>query len=142
MLVYVDDILITSTNASQVNQVVKDLNKTFALKTLGSLNYFLGFEVYQDFSGLYLTQTKYVTDLFKKIAMNGAYSISTFMLFGNKLSLSQGELVEDHSLYHSTIGALQYLTMTRLDILFFVNKVSQFLHTLTIDHWKACKRFL
>ena len=32
--------------------------------------------------------------------------------------------------------------MTRLDILFFVNKVSQFLHTLTIDHWKACKRVL
>ena len=105
LLVYVDDILITSTNASQVNQVVKELNKTFALKTLGSLNYFLGFEVYQDFSGLYLTQTKYVTDLLKKIAMNGAYNISTFMLFGNKLSLSQGELFEDHSLYHSTIGA-------------------------------------
>ena len=102
---YVDDILITSTNVSQVNQVVKELNKTFALKTLGSLNYFLGFEVYQDFSGLYLTQSKYVTDLLKKIAMNGAYSISTFMLFGNKLSLSQGELFEDHSLYHSTIGA-------------------------------------
>ena len=73
--------------------------------------------------------------------MNGAKNISIPMLFGNKLSLSQGEPFEDPSLY-CNIGALQYLTMTRLDILFFVNKVSQFLHTLTIDHWKACKRFL
>ena len=58
--------------------------------------------------------------------MNGAKSIPTLMFFGNKLSLSQGEPFKDPSLYHSTIGALQYLTMARPDILFAVNKLSQF----------------
>ena len=74
--------------------------------------------------------------------MNGAKCISTLMFFGNKLSLSQGEQFEDPSLCHSTIDALQYLTMTKPNISFFVNKLSQFLHAPTIDHWKACKRVL
>ncbi|RVW99667.1 Retrovirus-related Pol polyprotein from transposon RE1 [Vitis vinifera] len=98
--------------------------KKFALKTLGSLNYFLGFEVHRGSSVLYLTQTKYIIDLLKKTGMNGAKSISTHKLFGNKLFLSLGDPFEDPSLYHSTIGALQYLTMTRPDISFAVNKLS------------------
>ena len=97
--------------------------KKFALKTLGSLNYFLGFEVHRGSSVLYLTQTKYIIDLLKKTGMNGAKSISTHKLFGNKLFLSLGDPFEDPSLYHSTIGALQYLTMTRPDISFAVNKL-------------------
>ena len=72
--------------------------------------------------------------------MNGAKCISTLMFFGNKLSLSQGEQFEDPSLCHSTIDALQYLTMTKPNISFFVNKLSQFLHAPTIDHWKACTK--
>ena len=118
---YVDDILITGTNASKVNQVVKDLGGVCS-QTLGSMNYFLGFEVHRDSFGLYLTQTKYITNLLKKTSMNGAKNISTPMLFGNKLSLSQGEPFEDPSLY-CNIGALQYLTMTRPNISFSVNKL-------------------
>lgn len=81
---YVDDILIMGTNASWVNQVVKDLNKKFALKKLGSLHYFLGFEAHMDSFGLYLSQTKYILDLLKKIGIIGAKTISTLMLFKNK----------------------------------------------------------
>lgn len=32
--------------------------------------------------------------------------------------------------------------MTRPDISFTVNKLSQFLQSPTVDHWKACKRIL
>ena len=53
--------------------------------------------------------------------MIGAKRISTLMLFRNKLSLCQGEPFEDRSPYKSTIGALQYLTMTKPDISFVVN---------------------
>jgi hypothetical protein len=40
------------------------------------------------------------------------------------------------------VGSLQYLTHTRLDISFAVNKVCQFLSQRTEVHWEAVKRIL
>jgi hypothetical protein len=37
------------------------------------------------------------------------------------------------------VGALQYLTITRPDISFAVNQVSQFLQAPTIDHYQEVK---
>jgi hypothetical protein len=48
----------------------------------------------------------------------------------------------DATKYRSIVGALQYLTLTRLDLSFAVNKVCQFLHTPTDEHWAAVKRIL
>ena len=49
---------------------------------------------------------------------------------------------EDSTKYGSLVGALQYLTLTRLDISFAVNKVCQFLHAPTTVHWSAVKQIL
>jgi len=40
------------------------------------------------------------------------------------------------------VGALQYLTFTRPDICFAVNKVCQFMHAPTDSYWAAVKRIL
>ncbi|XP_014660357.1 uncharacterized protein LOC106804209 [Setaria italica] len=49
---------------------------------------------------------------------------------------------EDSKRYRGTVGALQYLTLTRPDIAYAVNKVCQFLHAPTTEHWSAVKRIL
>jgi histone deacetylase 1/2 len=42
MLIYVDDIIVTSSSQEVVTALLKDLRSKFALKDLGELNYFLG----------------------------------------------------------------------------------------------------
>jgi histone deacetylase 1/2 len=56
------------------------------------------------------------------------------------LSIHDGDPFEDPKLYRSVVGALQYATITRPDIAFAVNKVSQFMHSPTSSHWIAVKR--
>ena len=48
----------------------------------------------------------------------------------------------DATRYNSIVGALQYLTLTRPDITFSVNKVCQFLHAPTTVHWSVVKRII
>jgi len=44
--------------------------------------------------------------------------------------------------YQSTVVALQYLSFTRPDIAFSVNKVAQFMQAPTDEHWSAVKQIL
>ena len=142
LLVYVNDILITGGDSSTITSLNHDLNLTFALKDLGPVRYFLGFEVSRTPSGLHLSQTKYASDLLSRTNLADAKPSPTLMCLGHKLYLSDSLLFYHPFLYHSTVGALQYLTHTRLDIAYTVNKLSQFLQAPTLAHWAACKRLL
>lgn len=44
--------------------------------------------------------------------------------------------------YRQVVGALQYVTLSRSDIAFAVNKVCQFMHAPTEFHWSTVKRIL
>ena len=76
--------------------------------------------------------------------MTECKSVSTPLSTSEKLSLHEGSLLgqDDATRYRSIVGALQYLTLTRPDIAFSVNKVCQFLHAPTTVHWAAVKRIL
>ena len=51
--------------------------------------------------------------------------------------LLDGASLTDATEYRSIVGALQYLTLTRPDISFTVNKLSQIMHRPTTGHWIA-----
>jgi hypothetical protein len=61
---------------------------------------------------------------------------------GQNLSKFDGTPVEEITQYLSIVGALQYLTITRPDIDFSVNKVCQFMQQPTTTHWLSVKRIL
>jgi histone deacetylase 1/2 len=144
VLVYVDDIIVVNSIEKATTTLLQDLKEDFALKDLGDLHYFLGIEVNKVNDGIVLTQEKYASDLLKKVGMSDCKPVSTPLSTGKKLSLYEGSLLgpSNESQYRSIVGALQYLTLTRPDIAFSVNKVCQFLHAPTTVHWAAVKRIL
>jgi histone deacetylase 1/2 len=136
VLVYVDDIIVTSSSNKAITSLLQDLSSTFALKDLGDLHYFLGIEVKRFNQGIVLTQQKYALDLLNRVGLKACKTLSTPLSASEKLSITEGELLgpEDGTRYRSIVGALQYLTLTRPDIAFSVNKVCQFLHAPTTVH--------
>ena len=144
MLIYVDDIIVTSSSPEAITTLLRDLKKEFALKDLGDLHYFLGIGVTKCNDGIILSQEKYAQDILARVGMTKCKPSSTPLSSSEKLSCYEGEALstEDSTRYRSIVGALQYLTLTRPDISFAVNKVCQFLHAPTTTHWTTVKRIL
>lgn len=53
-----------------------------------------------------------------------------------------GEPFSDRTLYRSLVGALQYFTITRPDLAYYVNTMCQFQQNPTTDHFQVVKRIL
>ncbi|GAU29238.1 hypothetical protein TSUD_362280 [Trifolium subterraneum] len=143
VLVYVDDILITGSAPHLIKDLIQKLNVQFALKQLGEVDYFLGIQVQHNKSGgLLLHQSTYIKDLLSKTNMENCKPIGSPMVNSCRLSKFGTDAMTDASLYRSTVGALQYATLTRPDIAYSVNKVCQFMSHPLESHWKAVKRIL
>jgi hypothetical protein len=142
ILIYVDDILVTGPNHSMIAQLIKRLQCDFVLKDLGPLTFFLGIEAIRVPLGLVLSQQRYITNLLKKTNMDKAKPVASPMSTIAQLSLFNGDSFSDMTLYRIVVGSLQYLSLTRPDISFAVNKVCQFMHKPTVHHWSAVKRIL
>jgi hypothetical protein len=142
LLVYVDDILITDSSPLAISQLISNPSQEFAVKDLGHLKYFLGIEAHQLPAGLLLSQSQYIFNLLQRTKMLDAKPVSSPMSSSQKLSLFSGAAYLEPSKYRSVVGALQYLSLTRPDISFAVNKVCQFMYKPTDDHWTAVKRIL
>lgn len=143
LLVYVDDIIITGNSNDLVSQVVACLAQRFSLKDLGPLSYFLGVEVVPHLHGLLLSQRRYIKDLLTRTNMQTAKPVQTPLpTSSSSIKLSSGSPLSDPTKYRTVVGSLQYLSLTRPEILFAVNKMSQFMHQPTDEHWTLVKRIL
>ncbi|XP_051190870.1 uncharacterized mitochondrial protein AtMg00810-like [Lolium perenne] len=144
MLIYVDDIIVASSSPAATDALLKVLGKAFALKDLGDLHYFLGLEVHKVHDGIVLNQAKYAQDVLARVGMTHCSGSPTPLSSSEKITAREGDMLgpEDSTRYRSMVGALQYLTLTRPDICYAVNKVCQYLHAPTTVHWRAAKRIL
>ena len=59
-----------------------------------------------------------------------------------KLKKNEGEKFHDPILYRSVIGSLQYAILTRPELAYSVNKLSQYMFDSWQPHWITCKRVL
>lgn len=142
LLVYADDIIVTGCNDEVIANLASNLHAQFALKQLRSLHYFLGIEETRNATGYYLCPLRYVADLLQCLNMTSVKSCLSPAAPDEILSKLFVEAMDDPFIYHCTIGALQYVTMTWPDIAHDVDKLSQFLQAPTSTHWPSSKRVL
>ena len=141
VLIYVDDLIITGSNADSIAALKKKLQGKFPVKDLGPLKYFLGIEVATSRKGLFLNQRKYTIDLLRDSNMLNSKPANT--PFDSKLQLDKlGDPLDSPNYYQKLVGKLIYLTITRPDISFAVSLVSQYMHAPTVVHLCMVKRIL
>ena len=141
LLLYVDDILLTGTGDILVADFISLLSQEFAMKDLGHVHHFLGIEISQTQSGLHLSQSHYALTILERADMVDCKPMST-PLEAKTIDSSNTPLMEDVSFFRGLVGSLQYLTLTRPDLSFSVNYVSQFMHAPTTAHLKMVRRIL
>uniref|UniRef100_A0A2N9FLZ2 Integrase catalytic domain-containing protein n=1 Tax=Fagus sylvatica TaxID=28930 RepID=A0A2N9FLZ2_FAGSY len=142
LLLYVDDIVLTSNSTPFLDGLILQLRKVFDIKDLGPLHYFLGLQVSRTTDALHVTQTKYASDLLVKHQMVDSKPAKTPCSPNTHLSIHEGDLLSDPYGYRSLIGALHYLTFTRPDISFAVHQVCQYMAAPTTTHLSTTKRIL
>nr|GEW54736.1 hypothetical protein [Tanacetum cinerariifolium] len=115
--VYVDDIIFGSTNPRYAT-LFSDLMKSyFEMSMMGEITFFLGLQVNQSPSGIFINQSNYVNEILKKYGLNTFYIIGTPMDIKDKLDLDQIGTSVDAMKYRSMIGDFMYLTSSRPDII-------------------------
>ena len=114
LIVYVDDIVITSSDQDGIQRLKQHLFSHFQTKDLGKLKYFLGNEVVQSNSGVVISQRKYTFEILTDTGMLECKPVDTPMDPNVKLVPDQGELLRDLGRYRGLVGKLNYLTITRL----------------------------
>ena len=70
LVLYVDDLILTSSDPNLINHVKSNLKKKFEMTDLGHLHYFLGLQVFQSKEGIFLSQSKYAYDLLRFFPFN------------------------------------------------------------------------
>ncbi|KAL0745479.1 hypothetical protein Bca101_102027 [Brassica carinata] len=122
------------------------LKSMFEIKDLGEMKYFLGIEICRSKEGLFMSQRKYTLDLLKGAGAYGGKTARMPMEDGYKVP-REGEIedskpYQDPKLYRKLVGKLIYLTITRPDICFAVNQVSQHMQVPKEHHWRMVERIL
>jgi hypothetical protein len=142
LLIYVDDILIIGPNAAANQHTLTILQSHFKLKILGDLHYFLGLELAHSSKGINLCQQKYTIELLEDTGFSNCKAQSLPMDPGIKLSKDEGAPLSNPSQYRRLIGRLLYLCISRPDIAFTVNKLSQYMAAPQQPHLQAVHHLL
>ncbi|GKE75831.1 putative RNA-directed DNA polymerase [Tanacetum coccineum] len=125
-------------NKGTIDNIICQLGSAFALKDLGPLNNFLGIEIVPHVSDILLSQKKYILELLQSAGLCNCNPMSSPMVTSSSLSTAFSNPVK----YRQVVGSLQYVTLSRPDIAFAVNKECQYMHAPTENHCSIVKRIL
>ena len=112
LLLYVDGIIITGSNASAISKVKQWLFSELEMKNLGLLRYFLGIQVASSPKGYLLFQFKYENENISRAKLTNDKVVDTPIELHAKFSPTDGVPLDDPTVYWELVDCLVYLTMT------------------------------
>lgn len=142
VVIYVDDVLIASRSGEEVDRLLKNLSEQFEI-TSNEAKFYLGLQIdrNQTNGSIKIHQSTYTQNLLNGFNMSSCNGVATPL--DTSFPLRQNEGDSANVPYRQIIGGLMYLSiMTRPDVTFAVNKLSQFLTNPSEQHWEAAKRIL
>ena len=99
LVVYVEEIVITSSDQDGIQKLKQHLFIHFQTKDLGKLKYFLGIEIAQSSFGVVLSQRKYALEILEETSMLDCKPVDTPMDPNVKLVPRQGKFLGDPGRY-------------------------------------------
>eukprot|EP00257_Ricinus_communis_P015773 XP_015573748.1 uncharacterized protein LOC107261134 [Ricinus communis] len=139
---YVDDIIYIGNCSVMFEKFKKSMMVEFEMSDLGMMHYFLGIEVMQSSTGVFISQKKYVQEILDRFKMKDCNPASTPSEFAWKLNKDAEGKKVDSTIYKQIVGSLMYLTSTRPDIMHAVSVISRYMECPTEMHLLTAKRIL
>lgn len=137
--IYVDDGLIAGSTQEAVDLFLRLLASEFKI-TKGSLDSFLGIQIQQRESGLFLSQQVYVERILQRFNMATCNSTKT-SVDNQQPDKTINVPLENFIPYRSAVDSLMYLACaTRPDIAYAISKAARSMAKPTIFYWIFVKR--
>ncbi|CAJ2650469.1 unnamed protein product [Trifolium pratense] len=139
---YVNDLIYTSNNEEMFESFKASMKSKFAMTDLGRMRYFLGVEIKQSDSGIFIYQQKYAQDIILKFGMENCNKVCSPIVPGNRLMKDENGKTVDATVYRQLTGSLMYLLATRPDLAFSVCLIAIYMERPTKLNLAAAKRVL
>ena len=136
----------TTSSPDSLSAAKKEIASEFEATDQGDPRLLLGIEIARNrnVSEIKISQGQFLHKILSRFNMEDSHPVSTPMENSNHLTpASDDDLFEDPSLYRAAVGSLMYAAVgTRPDLTFAVQKLAQFSHKPSNEHWKAIKHVL
>ena len=129
---HVDDLIFTGDYGIEGFKVV--MESEFEITDLGLMKFFLGIEVQQSKSGIFISHSKYASEVLKRFNMSNCKTAPTPVITGLKLSKDDEGSTVDHTMFKRLVGSLMYLTAIRPNIMSGVSLISRFMESPKDSH--------
>lgn len=136
LLIYVDDVLAMAPTEEILKGVFTRLSTHLALKDLGPVSNFLGWEIDRKDDHFEVSQVQYILAILERFNMHNCRPASSPM---DTFTYDEEQPIDLNYTIRDIIGCLQYLAhKTRPDIAATVQYLSQFMHKPTKALYNAC----
>lgn len=144
LLIYVDDIIITSTSNEMIDGIYQKINQNFEIRDLGRVKHYLGLEVIQDKNGVYsINQEKYIKEIVAEFGLCDAKGSKIPMEPNYQKTVEEGSELISNEKYQKLLGSLLFISInTRPDISASVCILAQKTNHPTQRDWNELKRIL